>query len=204
MVGQKCALDYVRHVGVMFGCARGRLSNAQDCGLTRDRAQVAQRTKDGTQKEMAMKDDVYWMTEALALARQGGDEGEVPVGAVLVLAGERIAQAYNSPIQLHDPTAHAEVLALRRGGAYLKNYRLLDCTLYVTLEPCAMCATALVQARIARLIFGAPDPRVGAAGSAFRLTNEPRFNHQVSVSGGVLADQCEHMLRGFFRARRNN
>ena len=151
-----------------------------------------------------MKDDVFWMTEALTLARQGGREGEVPVGAILVLSDERVAEAYNSPIRLHDPTAHAEVLALRRGGDYLKNYRLLDCTLYVTLEPCAMCASALVQARIARLVFGASDPRVGAAGSVFHLTNEPRFNHQVSVSSGVLADECEQVLRDFFRARRNS
>jgi len=151
-----------------------------------------------------VKDDVFWMTEALTLARQGGREGEVPVGAILVLSDERVAEAYNSPIRLHDPTAHAEVLALRRGGDYLKNYRLLDCTLYVTLEPCAMCASALVQARIARLVFGASDPRVGAAGSVFHLTNEPRFNHQVSVSSGVLADECEQVLRDFFRARRNS
>ena len=142
------------------------------------------------------------MTEALALARQGACEGEVPVGAVLVLSDERVAQAYNSPIRLHDPTAHAEVLVLRRGGERLQNYRLVGCTLYVTLEPCAMCAAALVQARIARLVFGAPDPRVGAAGSVFNLTGEPRFNHQISVSGGVLGTECEQVIRDFFRARR--
>ncbi|MHB8254995.1 MAG: tRNA adenosine(34) deaminase TadA [Acidiferrobacter sp.] len=149
-----------------------------------------------------MENDTFWMTEALALAKQGCGVGEVPVGAILVLSGERIAGAYNSPIQLHDPTAHAEILALRRGGERLRNYRLLDCVLYVTLEPCAMCAAALVQARIARLVFGAADPRVGAAGSVFRFTNEPRFNHQVSVSGGVLGAECEQVLRDFFRARR--
>ncbi len=149
-----------------------------------------------------MTEDERWMAAALALAQRGAEVGEVPVGAILVSSGEPIAEAYNSPIQLHDATAHAEILALRRGGDRLQNYRLLGCTLYVTLEPCAMCAAALVQARIARLVFGAPDPRVGAAGSAFDLAREPRFNHQITVVGGVLAAECEWVLREFFRARR--
>ncbi len=142
------------------------------------------------------------MAEALALARHGAAAGEVPVGAVLVRAGEAIARAYNSPIALHDPTAHAEILALRAGGQRIGNYRLQDCVLYVTLEPCAMCAAALVHARVARVVFGAADPRVGAAGSAFSLTSEPRFNHRVAVSGGVLAGECRALLHDFFRARR--
>lgn len=142
------------------------------------------------------------MAEALALARRAAVAGEVPVGAVLVRAGVAIARAYNSPIALHDPTAHAEILAIRAGGQQIGNYRLQDCVLYVTLEPCAMCAAALVHARVARLVFGAPDPRVGAAGSAFTLTNEPRFNHRVAVSGGVLAAECQALLQDFFRARR--
>jgi len=149
-----------------------------------------------------MEKDAFWMERALRLAEQGGAQGEVPVGAVLVLGDQVIGQAANSPIRLHDPTAHAEILALRAGGAHIGNYRLLDCVLYVTLEPCAMCAAALVQARIARLVFGALDPRVGAAGSAFHLTDEPRFNHKVAVSGGVLAAECEGLLRDFFRTRR--
>lgn len=142
------------------------------------------------------------MAEALALARRGAAAGEVPVGAVLTRGGEAIARAYNSPIALHDPTAHAEILALRAGGQQVGNYRLQDCVLYVTLEPCAMCAVALVHARIARVVFGAADPRVGAAGSAFALTDEPRFNHRVAVSGGVLAAECQALLQDFFRVRR--
>lgn len=149
-----------------------------------------------------MTDDERWMAKALSLAKEGAHAGEVPVGAILLCSGEQLAEAYNSPIRLHDATAHAEILALRRGGERLQNYRLTGCTLYVTLEPCAMCAGALVQARIARLVFGAPDPRVGAAGSAFDLVREPRFNHQVTVVGGVLAAECEQVLREFFRARR--
>lgn len=149
-----------------------------------------------------MTEDEQWMTKALLLAKRGAEAAEVPVGAILVASGRQIAEAYNSPIALHDATAHAEILVLRRGGDHLQNYRLLGCTLYVTLEPCAMCAAALVQARIGRLVFGAFDPRVGAAGSAFDLTREPRFNHQVAVVGGVLAAECEQVLREFFRARR--
>lgn len=149
-----------------------------------------------------MTEDERWMAKALVLARRGAEAGEVPIGAILLASGEQVAEAYNRPIQLHDATAHAEILVLREGGDRLRNYRLLGCTLYVTLEPCAMCAAALVQARIARLVFGAPDPRVGAAGSAFDLTREPRFNHRITVTGGVLAGECEQVLREFFRARR--
>lgn len=147
--------------------------------------------------------DIAWMTKALDIARQGAQSGEVPVGAVLILRGELIAEAYNSPIALHDATAHAEILVLRKGGSRVGNYRLLNSVLYVTLEPCAMCAAALVHARIGRLVFGAPDLRVGAAGSAFCLTDEPRFNHRIPVSAGVLANECEQVLRDFFRARRS-
>ena len=149
-----------------------------------------------------MTDDERWMAKALRLAKEGAQAGEVPVGAILVFSGEQLAAAYNSPIRLRDATAHAEILALRLGGERLQNYRLTGCTLYVTLEPCAMCAGALVQARIARLVFGARDSRVGAAGSALDLAREPRFNHQVTVVGGVLASECEQVLREFFRARR--
>ncbi len=149
-----------------------------------------------------MHDDDYWMGEALRLAAKGAASGEVPVGAVLVHHGVMLAGTYNRPIGLSDPTAHAEILALRAGGAHLANYRLNDCVLYVTLEPCAMCATALVHARVARLVFGAADGRVGAAGSAFCLTAEPRFNHQVAVQGGVRGSECEALLRGFFHSRR--
>lgn len=156
----------------------------------------------GGNKRGVMTEDERWMAAALVLAQRGAEAGEVPVGAILVSSGQQVAEAYNSPIQLHDATAHAEILVLRRGGDRLQNYRLSGGTLYVTLEPCAMCAAALVHARIARLVFGAPDPRVGAAGSAFDLAREPRFNHQITVVGGVLAAECERVLREFFRARR--
>lgn len=149
-----------------------------------------------------MSDDEFWMGEALAQAARGAAEGEVPVGAVLVRAGLALARAYNSPIARNDPTAHAEILVLRAGGERIGNYRLQDCVLYVTLEPCAMCAAALVHARVARLVFGAPDPRVGAAGSVFALTDEPRFNHRVPVTGGVRAADCRALLHDFFRVRR--
>ncbi|WP_297360330.1 tRNA adenosine(34) deaminase TadA [Acidiferrobacter sp.] len=156
----------------------------------------------GDIKNAAAQDDEYWMAAALAEAANAGCAGEVPVGAVLVRAGVMLAGAGNSPIALHDPTAHAEILALRAGGARVGNYRLKDCVLYVTLEPCAMCAVALVHARVARLVFGAADPRAGAAGSVFTLTDEARFNHRVAVTGGVLATECQALLRDFFRARR--
>ncbi len=153
-------------------------------------------------EEAGVRDDEHWMAVALAQAADAARAGEVPVGAVLVRAGAMLAGAGNRPIALHDPTAHAEILALRAGGARIGNYRLKDCVLYVTLEPCAMCAVALVHARVARLVFGAADPRAGAAGSAFTLTDDARFNHRVSVAGGVLAAECEALLRDFFRARR--
>ncbi len=146
--------------------------------------------------------DEDWMRAALELARTGAQAGEVPVGAVLVRDGICLAQAFNQPIARHDPSAHAEILALRQAGERVRNYRLTGSTLYVTLEPCAMCAAALVHARVARLVFGAYDPRVGAAGSVFQLADEPRFNHRLEVQGGVLAESCETLLRAFFRARR--
>ncbi|WP_298137844.1 tRNA adenosine(34) deaminase TadA [Acidiferrobacter sp.] len=149
-----------------------------------------------------MRDDDYWMAAALEQAVSAGRAGEVPVGAVLVRSGTLLSQAGNGPVARHDPTAHAEILALRAGGERIGNYRLQDCVLYVTLEPCAMCAVALVHARVARLVFGAADPRVGAAGSVFTLTDEARFNHRVAVKGGVLAGPCQALLHDFFRARR--
>ncbi len=142
------------------------------------------------------------MAKALALARIAADAGEVPVGAVLVRDGVSLATAHNSPIADHDPTAHAEIRALRAAGQALTNYRLTGTTLYVTLEPCAMCAVAMVHARVERLVFGAADPRVGAAGSAWDLVRDHRFNHQILVTQGVLAQPCERLLRDFFRARR--
>ena len=136
------------------------------------------------------------------MAAHAEAEGEVPVGAVIVRNDKLIAEGWNQPLLSHDPTAHAEVMALRAAGEAEKNYRLLDTTLYVTLEPCVMCAGAIIHARIARVVYGATDPRVGAAGSAFSLLGSDQFNHRVQVDGGVLATECGDLLRQFFRARR--
>ena len=144
----------------------------------------------------------YWMRHALTLARRAWDEGEVPVGAVLVHNNQVIGEGWNRPIGRHDPTAHAEIMALRQGGVILQNYRLLDTTLYVTLEPCVMCAGAMVHGRIGNLVFGARDAKTGAIGSLMDVLGHPGMNHQVSVTEGVLAEECSAMLSDFFRARR--
>jgi tRNA(adenine34) deaminase len=146
--------------------------------------------------------DQTFMQRALELARAAAAGGEVPVGAVIVRQGEIIAEGSNRPIGTCDPTAHAEMIALRAGGEVLRNYRLLDTTLYVTLEPCAMCASAMVHARVQRLVYGAADPRVGAAGSVFNIVQHASLNHQLEVTAGVLAEQCATLLREFFAARR--
>jgi tRNA(adenine34) deaminase len=143
------------------------------------------------------------MRAALAYARAAGARGEVPVGAVLVgSAGEVLATAANAPIARHDPTAHAEILALRAAGEKVQNYRLPGATLYVTLEPCPMCASALVHARVARLVIGAPDPKNGACGSVMDLVRDPRANHRIDVVEGVLAAEASALLKEFFRERR--
>ena len=146
--------------------------------------------------------DELYMRRALELAACAEAEGEVPVGAVLIAAGAVVAEAWNRCITLSDPAGHAEVLALRAGGQALGNYRLPGATLYVTLEPCAMCAGAMVHARIARLVYGAADPKTGAAGSVFDLLRAPELNHRVEVTPGVLGHECGEMLRAFFLARR--
>lgn len=146
--------------------------------------------------------DHIWMEQTLKLAQQAAAEGEVPVGAVVVINDERIGAGYNRSISLCDPTAHAEILALREAANYLNNYRLVDATLYVTLEPCAMCAGAIVHARIKRLVYGASDPRAGACGSVYNLVQSEHLNHQVEITAGVLSDACGELLRNFFRARR--
>jgi tRNA(adenine34) deaminase len=143
------------------------------------------------------------MRAALCAARSAGERGEVPVGAVLVgSTGEVLATASNAPIERHDPTAHAEILALRGAGEKVRNYRLPGATLYVTLEPCAMCASALVHARIGRLVVGAPDPKNGACGSVTDLVRDPRANHRIDVVEGVLATEASALLKEFFRERR--
>ena len=142
------------------------------------------------------------MERALALAREAAAAGEVPVGAVLVRDGALVAEGHNRPIADHDPTAHAEIVALRAAGRRLANYRLPGTILYVTLEPCTMCVGALVHARVQRLVFGAPDPRTGAAGSVIDLARAPFHNHRLAVTGGVLAEASAELLRDFFRRRR--
>lgn len=151
---------------------------------------------------MLPSEDEEFMRLALEQARLAGQAGEVPVGCVIVSEGQVIAGGYNRPISRQDPTAHAEIEALRAAGRILGNYRLGGCTLYVTLEPCAMCTGAMVHARIARLVYGAADPKAGAAGSVFELARSPVLNHRIDVSGGVLAGECRDLLQGFFRERR--
>ncbi|NJD35036.1 MAG: tRNA adenosine(34) deaminase TadA [Betaproteobacteria bacterium] len=147
-------------------------------------------------------DDSEFMGLALELAREAGAAGEVPVGALVVMDGEVVGRGSNQPIGRHDPTAHAEIVALRDAATRLGNYRLPGSTLYVTLEPCAMCAGAIMHARIARVVFGARDPKTGAAGSVIDLFAESRLNHHTTVTGDVLAEQCGDLLSGFFAARR--
>ena len=147
-------------------------------------------------------DDCGFMGLALDLAREAGAAGEVPVGALLVLEGNVVGRGFNQPICRHDPTAHAEIMALRDAATHLDNYRLPGCTLYVTLEPCAMCAGAIMHARIDRVVFGARDPKTGAAGSIIDLFAESRLNHHTTIVGGVLAEQCGGLLSSFFGARR--
>ena len=148
-----------------------------------------------------MNDEDY-MRAALEQARAAGAADEVPVGAVVVCGGEIVGRGFNQPIGRHDPTAHAEIMALRDAAAHLGNYRLSGCELYVTLEPCAMCSGAIMHARIARVVFGARDPKTGVAGSVLDLFAEPRLNHHATIEGGLLADECGRMLSSFFAARR--
>ena len=148
--------------------------------------------------------DQDWMLLALELAdRAEREDDEIPVGALIINeAGELIAEAWNRNISQHDPSAHAEILAMRLAGEKLQNHRLLGCTLYITLEPCAMCAMAMIHARIKRVVFGATDPKTGAAGSVFDLLQDPRHNHRITVQGGVLAEIASKKLSDYFRAKR--
>ena len=146
--------------------------------------------------------DQQWMARALQLADKAEQAGEVPVGAVIVKNGVLIAEGYNQMISLNDPSAHAEMQAVRQAGQRLQNYRLAECTLYVTLEPCSMCAGMLVHSRLARLVFGASDYKTGAAGSVMNLVQHPQLNHQLEVTGGVLAEECAARLSAFFQRRR--
>ena len=142
------------------------------------------------------------MLQALAQARHAASLGEVPVGAIVVKDGVVIARGYNQPIGLHDPTAHAEIVALRAAAAVLGNYRLPGCELYVTLEPCVMCSGAMLHARLARVVFGASDPKTGACGSVLNLFEQQQLNHQTTIAGGVLQGECASLLKSFFAERR--
>lgn len=149
-----------------------------------------------------LNNDEDWMKQALKLALVAQEAGEVPVGAILVAGNTVLGEGWNQPIRAKDPTAHAEIAAIRQAAQQLQNYRLVDTTLYVTLEPCAMCAGAMIHARIQRLVFAAYDPKTGAAGSIMNLLKEPKLNHQVRCTAGILAGPCGNLLRTFFQAKR--
>jgi len=151
---------------------------------------------------MQLNQDETYMRRALELAAKAAAEDEVPVGAVLVMDDEIVGEGYNQVITLSDPSAHAEAQAIRAAGQAIDNYRLVNSTLYVTLEPCAMCAGLITHARVKRLVFGAPDPRTGATGTAIEVLNHSSMNHKVEIQAGMLADECGDILRQFFRARR--
>lgn len=155
-------------------------------------------------EELSVRDvhDLIFMRQALDQARNAWALGEVPVGALVVKDGEVIATGFNQPIGTHDPTAHAEIMALRAAATILGNYRLPGCELYVTLEPCAMCSGAMIHARLARVIYGAADPKTGVCGSVVNLFEQNQLNHHTQVTGGVLADECGNVLREFFAERR--
>mgnify|MGYP000563066317 FL=1 len=151
-----------------------------------------------------MNEDEKWMKIAISEANLANNEGEIPVGAVIIQNNKLIVKAHNQPIINHDPTAHAEVEALRKAGRKLKNYRLSGLTLYVTLEPCAMCLGAMMHARIERIVFGASDPKTGVCGSKADLTSETFFNHRIKVQGGVLEKETKNLLQSFFKSKRKN
>jgi tRNA(adenine34) deaminase len=151
---------------------------------------------------MELEQAEKWMREALAEARKAEAEGEIPVGAVLLFNEKIIARSHNSPIQLHDPTAHAEIVVLRQAGRNIKNYRLPGSILVVTIEPCLMCVGAMIHARVEEVIYGAPDPKGGAINSCFQMADEPQLNHNIRVTSGVLESECSALLKDFFNSRR--
>jgi tRNA(adenine34) deaminase len=149
-------------------------------------------------------DDGSWMELALEQARAAAEAGEVPVGALIIRGGEIVGYGQNRNLRDHDPTAHAEIIALRQAAARVGNHRLSGCTMFVTIEPCAMCAGALIHARVARLVYGASDPKAGAAGSALEVVNHPNLNHRMQITSGVLAERCSEILTSFFQSRRDD
>jgi tRNA(adenine34) deaminase len=151
---------------------------------------------------MRMDSDEQYMDFAISEAKKAEAAGEVPVGAVIVSGGVVIGRGFNRPIAANDPTAHAEIIALREASRYQENYRLVNATLYCTVEPCTMCAGAMMHARLSRLVFGTPDPKAGAAGSIYNVLTDPRLNHRVDVVSGIREDECVDLLRAFFEKRR--
>jgi len=149
-----------------------------------------------------LSEDAFWMEQALDQARMAAEAGEVPVGALVIKDGKILGSGHNRNLFDNDPTAHAEIVALRQAAARLDNHRLTGCEMFVTIEPCSMCAGAMIHARIARLVYGAGDPKAGAAGSVLEVLNHPRLNHQMEIIPGVLAERCSEILQEFFRARR--
>ena len=146
--------------------------------------------------------DKEWMQKALQLAKKSEEQGEVPVGAIVVRKNEIIGKGFNQPIVSHDPTAHAEIIALREAGEKIHNYRLLESTMYVTLEPCAMCAGAIVQARISRLVYAVEDKKTGACGSVFNIVQKEELNHSVEITKGILERECQTLIKNFFKEKR--
>jgi len=169
---------------------------------TQEKAAEQEPLTEITMEQSATEEDLMWMRHALTLADKAESIGEVPVGACVVLNGELIGEGFNTPITDNDPSAHAELRAVKEAAAAVQNYRLIDATLYVTLEPCSMCAGMLVHARVKRVVFGAKDAKTGAAGSVMNLLQHPALNHQLEVVSGVLADECANKLSDFFRKRR--
>ncbi|MCG7652146.1 tRNA adenosine(34) deaminase TadA [Alteromonas macleodii] len=169
---------------------------------TQEKEAVQEPLTEIAMEDIATEEDIMWMKHALTLADKAESIGEVPVGACVVLNGELISEGFNTPITDNDPSAHAELRAVKEAAAAVQNYRLIDATLYVTLEPCSMCAGMLVHARVKRVVFGAKDAKTGAAGSVMNLLQHPALNHQLEVVSGVLADECANKLSDFFRKRR--
>jgi len=169
---------------------------------TQEKEAVQEPLTEIAMEDIATEEDIMWMRHALTLADKAESIGEVPVGACVVLNGELIGEGFNTPITDNDPSAHAELPAVKEAAAAVQNYRLIDTTLYVTLEPCSMCAGMLVHARVKRVVFGAKDAKTGAAGSVMNLLQHPALNHQLEVVSGVLADECANKLSDFFRKRR--
>jgi tRNA(adenine34) deaminase len=157
---------------------------------------------DMEERSLASTTDELWMEEALRCAQRAAEVGEVPVGAVVVCGSKIVGQGWNRNLTDSDPTAHAEIVALREAGAAIGNHRLGDCELFATIEPCAMCAGAMVHARLKRLVYGADDPKAGAVHSVLQVLNHPQLNHKMEVRGGVLAGRCAELLQGFFKSRR--